>query len=170
MPTAKQDINDFNQRIKRIKSPRNKSYYDENLGMHVPKRVNQDRLRRSRKQDSALGAFLVSMIIGAVGLMFAQAIRIRYFGLTEPSQLTLYLELFLTFWAVVMLTALLNRRRLTERMAQIVGVALMMVAGHNLIWRFPDQMAVIYTAAHVEQVMDTLPQHSIVYRGSVYGL
>ncbi|MFT7107464.1 MAG: hypothetical protein ACJAVT_001987, partial [Yoonia sp.] len=36
------DMNDFNARIKSIKNPRNKSYFDPDLGMHVPKRVTRD--------------------------------------------------------------------------------------------------------------------------------
>ena len=39
MAARKMDINDFNARIKNIKNPRNKSYYDQGLEMHVPKRV-----------------------------------------------------------------------------------------------------------------------------------
>jgi hypothetical protein len=113
---------------------------------------------------------LVSMILGAVGLMIAQIVRIRYFGLLEPSTIALFLEVAIAFWAVILLTVLTNKRTVTERIAQVLGVALMMAAGHNMIWRWPDQMAVIYTPAYVEQVMATTTQHSIVYRGSVYGL
>jgi hypothetical protein len=170
MAARKYDMTDFNARLKNIKNPRNASYYDPDMGMHVPKRVSRERIRRNTKEDSMLGAFLVSMILGAVGLMIAQVVRIRYFGLTEPSNTVLYLELFVAFWAVILLTALTNKRKIGDRIAQIAGVAVMMVAGHNLIWRWPDQMAVIYTPAHVAQVLVTTTQHSIVYRGSVYGL
>jgi hypothetical protein len=51
-----------------------------------------------------------------------------------------------------------------------MGLALMMVAGHNMIWRWPDQMAMIYTPTYVEHVMATTTQHSIVYRGTVFSL
>lgn len=170
MATAKQDINDFNARVKRIKNPRNKSYYDHELGMQIPKHVGRDQIRKNQEQASFLAVFLVSMIIGGLGLMFAQVVRIRYFELTAPSNVATYLELFIAFWAVVMLAALMDRRKVTERIAQIAGVAVMMVAGHNIIWRWPDQLAVVYTQAYVEQVLETTTQHSIVYRGSVYGL
>lgn len=170
MAATKQDINDFNARVKRIKNPRNQSYYDPDLGMHIPKRLSRDTIKKNKEEDSFLGAFIVSAIIGAVGLMCAQIVRIRYFELSEPSQVVLYLEMILAVWAVVMLSALMDRRKASARMAQIAGVAVMMVAGHNLIWRWPDQMAMIYTAAHVEQVMDVTTQHSVVYRGTVYGL
>lgn len=170
MAAHKQDINDFHSRIKRIKNPRIKSYYDPDMGMHVPKRISREKIRRNKQEDSFLGAFLVSMILGAVGLMIAQVLRIRYFGLTETGNTTLYLEIFVAFWVVVLLTAMMNKRKVTERIAQIAGVALMFAAGHNLIWRWPDQMAVIYTPAHVEQVMASTTQNSVVFRGSVYGL
>ena len=171
MAMMKQDINDFNARVKRIKNPRNKSYYDPDLGMHIPKRVTRDKIKTNKTQeDSLLGAFIVSMIIGALGLMFAQVVRIRYFELSSANEVTLYLELFLAFWAVILLSALLNKRKLFARVAQFAGVGVMLVAGHNIIWRWPEQMAVIYTEAHVEQVMQDTTQHSVVYRGQVFGL
>lgn len=169
MAATKQDINDFNARVKRIKNPRNNSYYDPDLGMHVPKRVTRDKIKKN-EEPSLMGTMIVSMIIGALALMFAQIVRIRYFGLTDQSDVVFYVEIFVTFWAMILLAALMNRRTISERIAQIAGVAVMMVAGHNLIWRWPDQMAVIYTDAHVEQVMEQTTQHSVVYRGTVYGL
>lgn len=170
MATKKMDINDFNARIKNIQNPRNKSYFDPDLGMHVPKRVKRAPVKRTVEEESILGMMLVSMILGAIGLMFAQVVRIRYFGLLEYSTIVLFLEIAMAFWAVIILTVLTKKRTIAERIAQIMGVALMMVAGHNMIWRWPDQLAVVYTPAYVEQVMETTTQQSIVYRGSVYGL
>ncbi|MDP5362847.1 MAG: hypothetical protein NWP79_12000, partial [Paracoccaceae bacterium] len=95
MPTAKQDINDFRDRVKRIGNPRNTSYYDRDLGMEIPKRVSHKEIKKKNKKPSVLSTLLVSVILGGLGLMFAQVVRIRYFGLTEPSNLVLYLELFI---------------------------------------------------------------------------
>lgn len=170
MPAAKQDINDFNARIGRIRNPRNTSYYDQDLGMHIPKRVSRDKIKKAAKKESFLGAFIVSMIFGALGLMIAEVLRVRYFGLTGPGNVGLFLELLMAFWCVVLISAMTNRRSVMARIAQVAGVVVMMLAGHNLIWRWPEQMAVIYTPAYVEQVMATTTQHSIVYRGTVYGL
>ena len=170
MGAVKQDINDFRARVKRIKNPRNNSYYDPDLGMHIPKRVTRDKIKKANEEPSFLGKFIVSMIIGGLALMFAQIMRIRYFELPTQSDVVLYLELFLAFWAMILLSALMDRRKLLERIAQVAGVAVMMTAGHNLIWRWPDQMAVIYTDAYVAQVMESTTQHSIVYRGTVFGL
>lgn len=170
MTAAKQDINDFNARLKRIRNPRNNSYFDPEMGMHIPKRVSRDKIKKDSQKESFIGAFIVSMIFGAVAVLIAEILRIRYFGLIAPSNTAFFLELLIAFWAVVLISAVTNRRALTARLAQIAGVAVMMVAGHNLIWRWPEQMAVIYTAPYVDQVMATTTQHSIVYRGNVYGL
>lgn len=170
MGVMKQDINDFNARVKRIKNPRNKSYYDPDLGMHIPKRVTRDKIKKVNDEESFFGKFIVSGIIGALALMFAEVLRIRYFGLSTENDTVFFLELFIAFWAVLLLSAMLDRRRMTERFGQIVGIALMLTAGHNLVWRWPDQMAYIYTAEHVAQVIESTTQYSIVYRGTVFGL
>lgn len=170
MATRKYDINDFNARVKNIKNPRNKSYYDPDLGMHIPKRVTRAKIKKQSEEESFLGKFLVSMILGALALMFAQVVRIRYFGLIEQSDVVFYLELFMAFWAMVLLSAILNRRMVLERIAQLAGIAVMLTAGHNIIWRWPEPMAMIYTAEYVDQVMEVTTQHSVVYRGTVFGL
>ena len=169
MAVMKQDINDFNRRVKNISNPRNKSYYDPDLGMHIPKRVTREKIAKPQ-EESFLGKFIVSMIIGALALLFAQVVRIRYFGLLEQSDVVFYLELFISFWAMVLLSAILDRRKATERLAQVAGIAVMLTAGHNLIWRWPEPMAMIYTAEYVDQVMEVTTQHSVVYRGTVFGL
>jgi hypothetical protein len=170
MAARKLDINDFNARIKSIKNPRNTSYYDRDMEMHVPKRVSRDKINGKKAEESFLSLAVVSMVLGALAVFIAQIVRIRYFGLTGQSNVVLAIEALVTVWALILLTALADKRRITERIAQIAGIAVMIVAGHNLIWRWPDQMAIVYTQAHVEQVMDATTQHSIVYRGSVYGL
>mgnify|MGYP000191603929 CR=1 FL=1 len=49
MAHRKQTINDFNDRVSRISNPRNKSYYDPDLGMHVPKRVPRDKIKKRER-------------------------------------------------------------------------------------------------------------------------
>jgi len=172
MATTKQDINDFQARVKRIKSPRNNSYYDPDLDMHIPKRVGRDKIKKAKRDEDVqiLGPVIVSMILGAVALMFAEVLRIRYFGLADQNSATFAVEMVLTLWALLMLGAALDRRSVGARLSQFAGAGLMMIAGHNLIWRWPDQMAYIYTQAHVDQVLLDLPQHSVVISGTIYGL
>lgn len=170
MATSKQDINDFNARLRRIKNPRNKSYYDPDMGMHVPKRVSRDKIRKVNEEPSLLAAMIVSIVLGAFALFIAQMVRIRYFGLIEQTPTVLVIEIFVAVWAVVLLAALTDKRGMFERAFQFVGIGLMLIAGHNLIWRWPDQMATIYTSAYVDEVLETTTQHSVVVSGTVYGL
>lgn len=174
MAMAKQDINDFRARVKRINSPRNKSYYDPDLGMHIPKRVPRNQIKSKTKvnhdEDSFLGKFIVAMVIGAVALMIAEVVRIRYFGLVGDSNTVLFLELFVAYWALLLLSALLGKRGLFDRIGQVTGIGAMLIAGHNLIWRWPEQMAYIYTSEHVARVLETTTQHSVVVAGTLYGL
>lgn len=170
MAATKQDISDFNKRIKQISNPRNTSYYDPDLEMHVPKRVKRPQKVVNREDETFFGPAFVSMIFGALGLMVGQAVRIRYFGVSEPAGVVMAIEFFVAFWAILLLTALTNKRSIGERLAQIAGVGLMMTAGHNLILRWPDQMAYIYTTEHVQQIEATTSMPSIIYRGTVYDL
>lgn len=169
MAHTKQDLNDFHARVQRIKNPRNTSYYDPEADVHVPKHMTRELIAKSKK-ETLVGKFLVSMIIGAMALLFAQVVRIRYLGLIEQSDVVLFVELLVAFWAMVLLSAVMNRRKVLERIGQVAGVALMLTAGHNLIWSWPEPMAAIYTAEYVDQVLEETIQHSVVYRGAVFNL
>lgn len=168
---AKQDINDFDARVKRIKNPRNDSYYDQDLGMHIPKKVPRNMIKSSKKtsdEEGILGAVLVSMIIGAFCLGVAQLIRVRYFGLIEGGTTTLFVDLLVTAWVLLVLTALIKRNQIGARVCQIIGVGAMLVAGHNLFWRWPDQMAYIYTAEFSQYVQQTTQPPSVVVGSTIY--
>lgn len=168
---AKQDINDFNARVKRIKNPRNNSYYDPDLKMHIPKKVPREMVKRkTAKEDSLLSAFLVSAIVGAFCLMLAQLVRVRYFGLTGGGSVTLFIDLLAAVWFTLVLSAMMKRNHIGARLSQVVGVCAMLVAGHNLFWRWPEQMAIIYTAEYVDLVQTTTQPPSIVIGSTVYGL
>lgn len=169
MAHTKQGLNDFHARVQRIKNPRNTSYYDPETDVHVPKHMARKKAATSQK-ETLIGKFLVSIIIGAIALLFAQVVRIRYFGLIEQSDVVLFLEIFVAFWATVMLSSVLNRRKVLERIGQVAGVALMLTAGHNLIWNWPEPMTAIYTTEYVDQVLKQTTQNSVVYRGAVFGL
>lgn len=168
---TKQDINYFNARVKRINNPRNNSYYDPDLQMHIPKKVSRAKItRKASSEDSILSAFLVSMIVGAFGLALAQLVRVRYFGLTEAGSTTLFIDLLAAMWFILIFSALMKRTQFGARFAQIAGVCAMLVAGHNLFWRWPEQMAIIYTAEYVNQVQAATQPPSIVVGSTIYGL
>ncbi len=167
---AKQDINDFKARVKRINNPRNNAYYDPDLEMHVPKRVTRDKIKKpkSTEDESFLGPFIVSAVIGAFCLGLAQLVRIRYFGLIETSNVTLAVDLLATVWFLLLLTALIKRKGVLARFSQVVGIGAMLVAGHNLFWRWPEPMATIYTPEYAQYVARTTTPPSIVVGSTIY--
>ncbi|WP_322888923.1 MULTISPECIES: hypothetical protein [unclassified Yoonia] len=172
MGTAKYDQRDFNARIKRIRNPRNDSYYDPELRMHIPKHISREKIRKASKAEepSYLSAVLVSMIIGAMALAIGQWVRVQYFGLLEANVTTLTLDLTAALWALLVLSVLLGHRGFMARMAQAAGIYLMLIAGHNLVWRWPEQMAWLYSPAYVDQVMATTVSQSVVINGALFAL
>jgi len=170
MAARKHDKNDFQARIKKIKNPRNTTYYDPTLGAAIPKRMKRKRVKTKNIEDTIVSAFLVSMIFGAVGLVLGQMVRVRFFGMQELGMAAFLLDVVVGTWAILMITAMTDKRRLSERFAQFLGVVLMLTAGHNLFWRFPDEMGRIYTPEYVEQVIETVPENSLVFRGRAYSL
>lgn len=172
MAHRKQDINDFNARVKRISSPRNKSYYDPDLGMHIPKKVPRDKIKKTKREgdeQTFLAAFIVSAVLGGFGFFLAQAIRVRFFPTADGAQLILALDLVLALWAIAIITALLGKRDLFARLSQVAGVYAMIIGGHNLFWRWPEQMAMIFTPEYVDTVLATTQELSLVVNGNVIG-
>lgn len=162
---------DFSNRLKRINSPRNKSYYDRDLGMHVPKKISNETIRRNAKaKNTSLSAWFSSLIIGAVALIIAQAVRYRYFGMSEVSNATLFTDLLLTLLIVLTVSAVFRYRKVSYRFAQLLGAGAVLVAGHNLIWYYPDQLAVIYSDGYVQIVRETTLPRSLIFRDMTISL
>lgn len=158
-------LDDFNKRVKRINHPRNKSYYDPELGIHIPKHVSNEKIRRVAKaKKSWVKAWFWSLLIGAMGLMVAQALRFRGLGLVEAGNTALFIDLLFALFIVLTITGALRYRRLRFRVAQACGAAAVLVAGHNLMWYYPDQLAVIYTPEYVQIVRDTTEPASLVFQ------
>jgi hypothetical protein len=172
MGAAKYDQRDFNARIKRIRNPRNDSYFDPELRMHIPKHVSRDKIRKAVKNSSSpnLSAVLTSMIIGAAALALGQWVRVKYFGLVDINATTLTLDLIAGFWMVLVLSVLLGHRGFLARTAQVAGLYVMLIAGHNFAWRWPEQMAWIYSPAYVEQVQAATVPRSVTINGALFAL
>lgn len=158
-------LEDFNSRVRRIKSARNTSYYDPELQMNIPKRVSQDTIRRNAKAKlPSFKAFFWSLLIGAGALIAAQALRLRLLDVSEPGNVALFTDMLVALFIVLTVSGALRYRRLRYRLAQAIGVVVALVAGHNLMWYYPDQLAVIYTPEYVQIVRDTTEPGSLVFR------
>lgn len=162
---------DFDARIKRINNPRNNSYYDPDLQMHIPKKVTREKIVKPPSQSSQmLSAFLVSMVIGGVAMFCAQVFRVRYLDLISASPAVSFSDALIALWFVLLLSALMKRRSVLARMGQVAGLILMMIAGHNLIWRWPEMMSTIFTPEYVAVIQQNTQVGSIVMNGAVYAL
>lgn len=162
---------EFDARIKRINNPRNNSYYDPDLQMHVPKRVTRAKIEKPKSAgNEMLSAFLVSMVIGAFGLFLAQIVRVKFLGMTGFGNPVVATDMLIGLWMVLLLSALLKRRAFLARFAQVVGLGLMLTAGHNLVFKWPEAMAKIYSPAYVAAVQAVAKPQSLVVRGAVYAL
>ncbi len=106
MAARKHDKNDFQARIKKISNPRNTTYYDPNLGAAIPKRVTRKRVRKKNIEDTIISAFLVSMIFGALGILIAQMVRLRFFDVPGPGLGAFVIDLVVGVWVVLMISAL----------------------------------------------------------------
>ncbi len=162
---------DFNARIKRIESPRNTSYYDPDLKMHVPKRTSQDAIRKSAKaRKFSVMKLLISLLIGVVAVMIGQAVRLRFLGMTEQGNALLATDLLLAAFFVLLISALMRHRKLSLRLCQIVGAVAMIVGGHNLMWFYPNELAIIYTSDYVALIRAQTEPMSLVFRDMVISL
>jgi hypothetical protein len=160
---------DFNARIKRIKNPRNNSYYDPDLQMHIPKKVTRSKIEKPpSKNQEALSAFLVSMVIGSFAMFVAQVVRVRYLGLSGGNAAVTFTDLLIGLWFVMVLSTLMQRRQLLGRLGQVAGLCVMLVTAHNLVWKWPDLMEKIYTPAYVAEIQATTEVQSILFQGNVY--
>lgn len=169
MANRKQTIDDFNARVSRISNPRNKSYYDPDLGMHVPKRVPRDKIKKAsvKEEPTFLAIFIVSAVVGAFGFMLGQVARVRFIPEADSAVVALTLDLVLGLWVIAILTVLLGKRSIFDRLSQVAGVYAMIIAGHNLIWRWPEQMAMIYSPEYVNQVMASTTELSLIVGANV---
>jgi hypothetical protein len=162
---------DFSARIKRIESPRNTSYYDPDLKMHVPKHTSQEAIRKSAKaRKFSVVKLLVSLLIGVAAVMIGQAIRLRFLGMTEPGNALLATDLLLAAFFMLLISALMRHRKLSLRLCQVVGVAAMIVGGHNLMWFYPNELAIIYTSDYVAQMRAQTEPLSLVFRDMAISL
>ncbi|MEJ6402172.1 hypothetical protein [Yoonia sp. 2307UL14-13] len=162
---------DFNARIKRIKNPLNKSYYDPELNMDVPKHTSHETIRKdAKRRKMSFGKITVSLLIGALAMVIAQALRVRYLGLSDVSHMTLVTDLLLGAFFLLLMSAMMRHRKFLLRASQMIGAAAMLVAGHNLMWAYPQELAVIYSTEYVQTVRARTAPMSLQLHDTTIGL
>lgn len=163
----------FHNRINRIKDPRNTYYVDGETGAFVPKRVSRKQIKdvaRRRNEKATFNGTMMAIVWGALALMASRWVRWNQLGIEETGTLAdtlLMVDAGMAIVAVFIFGGMIGQKTLVHMMAQTAGVAVMVVAMHNLVWIAPEQFAQVYGAEYVAQVQSATLPMSINLRGDI---
>ena len=164
-----QQLDSFNQRIKRISDPKNTFYVDAETGMKIPKRISKDIIARNGKGATpSIMALLLAMALGIFCLMGARLLRYTMLDIPESSDATLLVELALAAIIAFVLGGIMGQKTLRHMFAHVAGAAFMAVTMHNLVWMFPAEFAAYYSQDYVNDVQSNTSPLSLYLRGETY--
>lgn len=164
----------FKTRINRIKSPTNTYYLDPETGIHIPRRLSIGQIK-----DHNLGGkpgmivLMISALIGTIGLIAARYVRFVYAEIPElgtDAQTLLMMDFGLAAVLSFVIGGMIGHKSTRHMMAQTLGIGLMMVAMHNLVWMFPTEVARVFPQDYIEQVRATTKPQSIYVVGETFTL
>lgn len=173
--TMNPQMNQFNNRIARIKDPRVNSYFDPETKMNIPRRLSIGTIKEHNfgGDKPKWFAMVVAVIIGALALAAARYLRFVYADIpdvgTEIQSLAL-IDFGLASLVAFVAGAILRQKHMRHMAAHTMGIVLMMVAMHNLIWLYPSEFAQVYSADYVNQVKSLTSPQSIYVAGESYTL
>ena len=112
--------------------------------------------------------YLLSVALGFLALIAARYIRFELVGIsndaTDPATLAA-MDAGLAAMIVFFIGGVLKHKSLRHMMAQVCGIAVMLVTMHNLVWFFPAEFAQAFSQDYVEQVTQTTAPLSIHFNG-----
>ena len=162
---------EFNARIKRINSPKNDSYYDPDLEMHIPKRTNAQEINKHVKaRKFSIGKLITCVFMGVLAVIIAQGVRLRYLEMTAVDDAGLVVDAIFALFFVLFLSAVFHHRKTWQRWGYVLGAATMFLAGHNLMWAYPNELAIVYTSDYVALVRAQSEPASVMFRDFSFSL
>lgn len=174
MPRAQSS---FNDRVKRITNPKNAYYVDPETGTFIPKRVSKQEIKKAklRRQIPKPGVpgFIGSLLMGALCLMAARYLRFNELEMHDGSaaaDVLMTIDFGLAAIAVFLLGAMVRHTTFRHMIAQTVGIGIMLVTMHNLVWAFPEEFAQVYSSEYVDQVRSLTAPQSLYLRGETITL
>lgn len=168
-------LTNFEARLRRIKDPKNISWHDPETGMNIPRYVSRAAIKSSAQDIKKIGpmAILLSVLLGIVCLMAGRFARYHFAGMDGSGyapEVILGADIGLGLIVAVIAGTVLGLGRGKLQIAQLVGILLMAVSMHNLVWAFPEEATQLYGPDFVaETLADTQPR-SIMLRGTVIAL
>lgn len=152
-------LSTFNARVKRIKDPRNDSYMDPELGIRIPKRLSRKVIKTQNTHNAPKAgrmSVILTVLLGAFCLMAARYVRFNFADIPDAgtaARTLMIMDFAIAAVMVFILGGLVKHKTISHMVAQIAGIAAMLVAMHNLVWLFPAEFAQVYSQAYVDQVV-----------------
>jgi hypothetical protein len=168
-----EQIDSFNARVARIQDPRNKYYLDPETGMKIPKRVPRDVIRRNRMKNQGrpgLVSLTLALLTGGICLMVARFASNALLDVPLSDDIVLLMELAGAAIIAFVVGGMVNQKTMRHMLAQIAGACIMTVAMHNLVWMFPNEFAMVYSQAYVDEVRAETQPNTLYLRGTTINI
>lgn len=162
----------FNSRIKRIKDPKNLSYRDPELGINIPKRLSKKVIKVAQKDMTSRVSrmqMLSSLFLGVACVMAARYLRFHIVGIEDlqaNAQVLMAIDIGIAAILAFVVGAVIKHTKLPHMAFQVAGIGMMLVSMHNLVWLLPEETALIYSDAYVQQVQSLTTPQSIYFNGA----
>ena len=161
----------FNDRIKKIKDPRNTFYVDPETGTFIPKRVSRKSIKKAaakRIEKATFGGIMMCLVMGAAALVAARWVRWEYLAIEETASTAdtlMMIDFGMAAMAVFLIGGVIGQKTFKHMLALTAGIAFALMTMHNLVWWMPDEMATVFGQGYVDQVRSLTEPSSIYLRG-----
>ena len=165
-----EQLNQFQARLGRINDPRNTYWTDPETGINVPRRLSKAViLNNSLPVKQSMMSVVMSVILGVICLMAARYIRFHFAAIPDfgTGAMTLtVVDCGIAAFLALMIGGIVKLKTLRHVFGQMSGIAVMLVAMHNLVWIFPTEFAQVYSQAYVDQVISMTEPQSLYFNGA----
>ena len=160
-------LDEFNARVRKINDPRNTSYYDRDMEMHVPKRLSKQLIIKAQVKRVGLVALICSAGVGAVALLVTQLMSTRFGVFGPEAPMVIYASAAIL---ALLIGGFLKMKTVPHMGAQFAGIWVMVAGMHNLVWLFPQAFETLYSAEYVAAIQATTMAGSLLVFGTTYTL
>lgn len=165
-----QQLSQFQARLGRINDPSNTYWSDPESGINVPRRLNKATiLKNNLPVKQSMMSLLMSVVLGVICLMAARYVRFNFAEIPESGTGAMVLTVMdcgIAMFLALLIGGIAKLKAFRHVVGQMAGIALMLVAMHNLVWIYPTEFAQVYSQAYVDQVMGLTEPLSIYFNGT----
>ena len=158
-------IDAFQARVRKISDPRNVSYYDPDLAMHIPKRLSKQVIAKAQVKRTGIAALVVSLVLGAVAFVISQLLTARFGMVYTDAPIVAYGSAAIF---ALLIGGMVNMKTMSHMSAQLIGIWLMFASMHNLVWLFPESFKTLYSPDFVAAIQASTMAGSLTFLGTTY--